>query len=68
MPQPEAIGMQHVSFELASFADAARYDEEEVAGSEEGERFVARWKALEHFGTGGVPLYPSGLLEMLRGS
>ena len=50
----------------ARFADAARYAEEEVAGDEEGERFVARWKALDFFAGGGAPLYPKGLLEMLR--
>jgi len=52
----------------ARFADARRYDAEEVQGDEEGERFVARWKRLEFFGEAGAPLYPSGLYEMLRTS
>lgn len=50
----------------ARFADAGFYTRDEVVGDEEGTAFVARWVPLAQFGHGGPPLYPTGLLELLR--
>ena len=47
--------------------DATLYDRDEIVGTESnGQRFVARWIPLDHFAAGGPPLYPDGLLSLLR--
>ncbi len=49
------------------FADAALYEQGELAAQEDdGTPFRALWKPVEEFGPG-APLYPDGLLELLRG-
>lgn len=49
----------------AHVRDAALYERDTVEGTEGTERFVAHWLPLAHFGPGGPPLYPEGLLELL---
>ena len=49
----------------ARLADPALYEAEEIVGEENGQRYVAHWLPLEHFGPGGPPLYPDGLRELL---
>ena len=47
--------------------DSSLYEREYLDGCEEGGlRFRAVWKSLAEFGDGEPPLYPEGLLEMLR--
>ena len=48
-------------------ADPALYDQDELIGREGTQPFVARWIPLEEFAVAGAPpLYPHGLLELLR--
>jgi 8-oxo-dGTP pyrophosphatase MutT (NUDIX family) len=48
------------------FADETLYAQTEIHGQEDEELgFIATWKALDEFGPG-APLYPDGLVEMLR--
>jgi len=45
------------------------YKQAEIQGNEAGaveEEFIAMWKSLDDFGPGKSPLYPDGLLEMLK--
>ena len=46
------------------------YEQAVVLGheAEVEEPFLAMWKSLDEFGTGGSILYPDGLLEMLSGN
>jgi ADP-ribose pyrophosphatase YjhB (NUDIX family) len=46
--------------------DPALYDRDEIPGVENGAEYVACWLPLAHFGAGGPPLYPEGLLRLLR--
>jgi 8-oxo-dGTP pyrophosphatase MutT (NUDIX family) len=48
-------------------AEASLYEKEVFAGDEEGTPFRAMWKSLDEFGPGKAPLYPDGLLELLKG-
>lgn len=49
-----------------AFADAALYQREElVAHEDDNAPFKAIWKRLDEFGPG-APLYPDGLVEMLK--
>jgi 8-oxo-dGTP pyrophosphatase MutT (NUDIX family) len=51
-----------------SDAVAQVYEQEEIPVVEDsGQRYTARWMPLNRFGPGGPPLYPTGLLELLRG-
>lgn len=50
----------------ARFTDAALYEREEFVGVEAGQPLVARWMPLAQFGPGDPPLYPAGLLALLR--
>jgi 8-oxo-dGTP pyrophosphatase MutT (NUDIX family) len=44
------------------------YEQEAIPVVEDsGQRYTARWMPLNRFGPGGPPLYPTGLLELLRG-
>lgn len=50
-----------------TFEDQAVYDMSEIEGSEDGDLlFTARWLTLNYFEGDGPPLYPTGLLELLR--
>ena len=48
------------------FIDESLYAERVLEGDELGWPFKAYWKSLDEFGEGKPPLYPSGLLEMLK--
>ena len=49
------------------FADPAMYACESLDGVEDsGDRFKAMWMPLQHFRDGLSPLYPDGLLELLK--
>jgi 8-oxo-dGTP pyrophosphatase MutT (NUDIX family) len=48
-----------------AFVDRSLYERERIEG-EDGLPFVAAWKSLDEFGPGRPPLYPDGLVEMLR--
>jgi predicted enzyme related to lactoylglutathione lyase/ADP-ribose pyrophosphatase YjhB (NUDIX family) len=50
----------------ARFADASFYEREVVEADESGAKFEAHWVALDVFERGDAPLYPEGLLPMLR--
>lgn len=51
----------------AAFADASLYERERFeCVEEESGPFVCVWKPVGEFG-GGAPLYPEGVLELLRG-
>ena len=61
-------GHEIVMIFSARLAEAAAhaYDQDDIRGTEDdGQSFVARWMPLDHFGPGKLPLYPTGLLEML---
>ena len=49
----------------ANFADDSLYQIEETTGVDIGAQFTALWKPLSAFGSGGSPLYPDGLLDLL---
>lgn len=52
----------------AAFEDEAVYDMPEIEGHEDGDlRFIARWLPLNYFEKDDPPLYPTGLLALLRG-
>lgn len=49
------------------FVDKTVYDCEELKGVEDHEvLFTAYWRPLRYFEQGGAPLYPDGLLELLK--
>lgn len=48
-----------------AFADASRYEQEQMMIEENGLTFTALWKPLADFGPDGPPLYPDGLPELL---
>ena len=51
------------------FADASFYEKSIVMGQEDdGGHFKAMWKPLADFAEGRFPLYPTGLLELLKTS
>jgi len=51
-----------------AFADRTIYTRERIDGNEDGfGAFVAMWKPLSFFAKGGAPLYPDGLLDLLKG-
>ncbi len=43
------------------------YAKEILEGDELGEPFKVMWKRLDDFGEGKAPVYPDGLLELLKG-
>ncbi len=49
----------------AKFADSHLYEVESVKLKDNGDWFVASWKPINHFRTGGAPLYPDGLIDVL---
>ena len=50
----------------ATLEDSSLYSVEEIAGVEGLHPFVARWMDLEEFRLDGPPLYPQGLLALLK--
>lgn len=61
------VGHELVLLYDGEFTDPAVYEQEEVTATEDdGIPFRAVWKSLDEFGPD-APLYPDGLLEMLRG-
>ena len=50
-----------------TLADPSFYRRETFEVREEEARYVARWMPLLGFGADGPPLYPDGLLELVRG-
>jgi hypothetical protein len=47
-------------------AAAYAYDQDDIRGAEDdGQPFVARWMPLSRFGPDTLPLYPTGLFELL---
>lgn len=62
-------GHEIVLLYRAHLSDAAAqmYEQEAIPVVEDsGQRYTARWMPLSRFGPGGPPLYPTGLLELLR--
>ncbi len=47
-------------------ADSSLYQKKLIQGDELGQRFKAVWKRLNDFGDGKPPVYPEGMLELLR--
>jgi 8-oxo-dGTP pyrophosphatase MutT (NUDIX family) len=47
-------------------ADQSLYHQEVIEANEFGTHFKAVWKRLEEFGPGRSPVYPDGLLELIR--
>jgi hypothetical protein len=50
----------------ARFKDESFYDQDVVICDEGGAQFEAHWVALDVFARGEAPLYPDGLLDLLR--
>jgi ADP-ribose pyrophosphatase YjhB (NUDIX family) len=50
------------------FVNEAWYDRETFVVTEEHETLKASWKRIDEFGPGLPPLYPDGLLELLKGT
>jgi len=50
----------------ARLSDPRFYQEESIQGDELGNPFKAVWKRLEEFGPGKPPVYPEGLLALLK--
>ncbi len=46
--------------------DPLFYEKESLQGNELGEPFKVVWKRLDEFGLGKAPVYPNGLLDLLR--
>lgn len=63
------LGHEIVLVYDGALVDRALYDQATIPGREDtmGEDFVAVWKPLDEFAPGKPPLYPDGLLDMLRG-
>jgi 8-oxo-dGTP pyrophosphatase MutT (NUDIX family) len=60
-------GHEIVMLYEVTMANPAFYEQESFEVHEEGELLTARWMLLHTFRTGGLPLYPDGLLEYLTG-
>jgi 8-oxo-dGTP pyrophosphatase MutT (NUDIX family) len=60
-------GHEIVQVYRADFVDPALYTLPEMTGVEDdGSTFRVRWMPLAYFETGDRPLYPNGLLELLK--
>ncbi len=46
--------------------DTSFYEKEIIQGDELGHKFKVIWKWLDEFGDGKLPIYPDGLLALLR--
>jgi ADP-ribose pyrophosphatase YjhB (NUDIX family) len=59
-------GHEIVLIYAGEFVDKAMYEQPSLMGQEDnGAKFKAVWKSLADFQDGQVPLYPTGLLEVL---
>jgi 8-oxo-dGTP pyrophosphatase MutT (NUDIX family) len=47
-------------------SDRSLYEKDIILGNELGTPFKAVWKRLDEFGPGRPPVYPDGLLELIR--
>jgi 8-oxo-dGTP pyrophosphatase MutT (NUDIX family) len=47
-------------------SDRSVYEKDTIQGNELGTPFKAVWKRLDEFGPGRPPVYPDGLLELMR--
>jgi 8-oxo-dGTP pyrophosphatase MutT (NUDIX family) len=47
-------------------SDRSLYEKDTIQGDELGTPFKAVWKRLDEFGPGRPPVYPDGLLELMR--
>ena len=47
-------------------ADRSLYRKEVIQGDEFGKKFKALWKRIDEFGPGKPPVYPEGILELIR--
>ncbi len=61
-------GHEIVLLYRASFADPTFYDQAIIEADEEGEKLKMVWKPLAELHSEGVPLYPTGLFELLSQS
>ncbi len=60
-------GHEIVQLYTATFSDPSFYNQEEIEAHEmDGTPFRALWKPLADFEGGRVPLYPTGLLELIK--
>ncbi|HET7228387.1 MAG TPA: NUDIX hydrolase [Longimicrobium sp.] len=52
---------------IGRFADASLYERDELRWTEsDGTEWRAEWLPLGHFAPGGPPLYPTGIVDLLR--
>ena len=61
------IGHEIVLLFQAALADPSLYEREIFTVCEESQLLTARWVPVREFQTGGLVLYPNGLLEFLSG-
>jgi 8-oxo-dGTP pyrophosphatase MutT (NUDIX family) len=47
------------------FKDRSLYNSSQITGTEDGDPIKVMWKSLNDFRNGQLPLYPTGLLELL---
>ena len=47
-------------------SDSSLYEKEMMQGDELGTPFKAVWKRLDEFGSGQLPVYPDGLLDLIQ--
>jgi len=59
------MGHEIVLVYQAHLADPALYQVESIVGDDNGSELVVVWKPIDHFRAGKLPLYPTGLLELL---
>ena len=63
----EELGHEIVLAYDGRLVDENLYDQPVIQGDELGDPFNAVWKRLDEFGPGKPPVYPDGLLELLKG-
>ena len=63
----EELGHEIVLVYDGRLVDESLYDQPVIQGDELGDPFNAVWKLLDEFGPGKPPVYPDGLLELLKG-
>jgi hypothetical protein len=51
---------------MGNWPIALSTNKEVIQGDEFGQKFCAVWKRLDDFGDGRPPVYPDGLLELLK--
>ena len=60
------IGHEIVFIYRGNFTDQSLYDRPVIEGNEDGEPIRAIWFPLSEFSVENMPLYPTGLLEMIH--